>query len=171
MPIVVAGEVPLQSEIARRQAQSDYVDCRTLITKKRYSSALACYLAMVGQTPAWVNTMMAMRNKIVSFVGLKNLGHLGDVDAGKPVEAYQVGERVGIFTILYLSDEEVILGDNDRHLEVQLSMVLRDVVDGQRVTNTTVVHNHNLLGRFYMLFVGPAHKVIAPAVLRRLPVS
>lgn len=171
MPTVTRGQIPEHSEIHRRMKQSDYVDCRQLVSPVRYPSALACYLAMVQETPAWVNAMMALRNKVVSLVGLKNLGHLGAVDADKPVNAYQVGDRVGIFSVLYVTDEEVVLGDDDKHLEVQLSIYLKNEGDVQRVINTTVVHNHNALGRFYMLFVGPAHKVIAPAVLRRLPVT
>ncbi|HEY8706862.1 MAG TPA: DUF2867 domain-containing protein [Burkholderiaceae bacterium] len=32
---------------------------------------------------------------------------------------------------------------------------------------STVVHIHNLLGRVYMLFVAPVHRLIVPAVLGR----
>lgn len=60
--------------------------------------------------------------------------------------------------------------DDDKHLIVQLS-VLKQTHDDthDKLTLSTVVHIHNTLGRVYMVFVGPAHKVIAPAVLRRAP--
>jgi hypothetical protein len=38
----------------------------------------------------------------------------------------------------------------------------------RKVIVSTVVHIHNALGRLYMLFVKPAHCVIAPAVLARI---
>jgi hypothetical protein len=41
------------------------------------------------------------------------------------------------------------------------------MVDGRlQLVVSTVVHEHNWLGWVYMLFVGPAHKVIAPATVR-----
>ncbi|MYN06281.1 DUF2867 domain-containing protein [Pseudoduganella aquatica] len=77
-----------------------------------------------------------------------------------------MGDRVGIFSILYLSDDEVILGDADKHLKVCVSV--RKLSEARSaVAVSTVVHIHNLLGRVYMLFVAPVHKLIVPAVLVR----
>jgi hypothetical protein len=39
---------------------------------------------------------------------------------------------------------------------------------GRKVTTSTVVHIHNMLGHVYMFFVAPAHRIIAPTVLSRL---
>lgn len=65
---------------------------------------------------------MASQNKIVSMLGLKNIGHLGDLDANKLINECQVGDGVGIFTLLFLSDSEIILGDSDKHLDVKVSV-------------------------------------------------
>ncbi|MEO6016579.1 MAG: DUF2867 domain-containing protein, partial [Polaromonas sp.] len=72
------------------------------------------------------------------------------------------------FEVVSVSPDELVLQDDDKHLLVQLSVLKQphdDVHD--RLTISTVVHIHNTLGRIYMAFVGPAHKVIAPAVARR----
>ena len=53
---------------------------------------------------------MALRNRVAGWFGLKNLGHLNGATARRPASEYKLGDRVGIFSILYLSDEEVILG-------------------------------------------------------------
>jgi hypothetical protein len=103
-------------------------------------------------------------------VGLKDLGGLGMVDASKPEAAYQPGDRVGIFTLIATTPDEVLLGDKDKHLEVTLS-VLRLPVDaqGQRmVAVSTVVQVHNWLGHLYMLPVAPIHRRIVPAVLAKM---
>lgn len=68
---------------------------------------------------------------------------------------------------LSISDDEIILGDSDKHLDVKVS-VCKIAQDGrQSVAVTTVVHIHNLLGRIYMLFVAHVHRLIVPASLVR----
>ena len=61
---------------------------------------------------------------------------------------------------------EISLGDSDKHLDVQVSVQKRMHEDASWLAVSTVVHVHNGLGKFYMFFVAPAHRVIAPATLR-----
>ncbi len=162
------ASIPAGSEISRRLAGAHFHDCFELPVPPGGPSALALYLDLLSRTPHWVNTLMAVRNRVVARLGLKNLGALGQVDPDKPAQAYRVGDRVGIFSLLYLSDDEVILGDSDKHLDVQVS-VCRHAEGGRpRVAATTVVWIHNTLGRLYMGAVVPVHKLIVPAMLRRL---
>jgi hypothetical protein len=127
------------------------------------------YLDAVKQTPGWVNFLMSLRNRVVALAGLKNLGSLDAVRPGKAAADYRPGDRAGIFTVLRVSDDEVVLGDDDRHLRVQVSVCKLRRDDGQdAVAVSTVVHLHGLLGRIYMAPVAPLHKLIVPAVLRRL---
>jgi hypothetical protein len=37
--------------------------------------------------------------------------------AAKPVSEYRIGDRVGIFSLLYLSQDEVLPGDSNKHLD------------------------------------------------------
>ncbi|MET0321555.1 MAG: DUF2867 domain-containing protein [Duganella sp.] len=155
--------VPPDSIIFQRLQGASFYDCYALDIAPSDETALAMYLQVVAHTPGWVNALMALRNRMVQLAGLKNLGHLGDVDPSKPATAYRLGDRVGIFSIVHLSDEEVILTDIDKHLKVELSVRKHP----RKVSVSTVVHTHNALGRFYMLFVAPLHRRIVPATLRR----
>jgi hypothetical protein len=131
-------------------------------------TAMEMYLDAVRQTPGWVNFLMSLRNRGGGVGGFKNLGSMGGGGAGKAAAEYKPGDRAGIFTVLRVSDNEVILGDDDRHLRVQVS-VCKVRHDGRdAVAVSTVVHLHGLLGRLYMIPVAPMHKLIVPAVLRRL---
>lgn len=159
---IAATAVPQQSQIARRLQGASFHDCYTVDIPPDAPSALALFLKVAAASPRWVNAAMAMRNRIVQLVGLKNLGLLNDIDPAKPAGDYKVGDRVGIFSILYLSEQEVILGDADKHLKVELSVCKT----GNKVAVSTVVRTHNTLGRIYMLFVAPAHRRIVPASLR-----
>jgi hypothetical protein len=165
--VIASAEVPRESEIHRRLGGAYFYDCYVAPMQSEGASALELYLGVVAQTPPWVNFLMAVRNRVVALFGLKNLGHLGAVNQAKPAGAYQVGDRVGIFSVLYLTQEEVILGDADKHLNVQVS-VRKAGHAGGGIAVSTVVHIHNMLGRIYMLPVTPIHKVIVRAMLRRV---
>lgn len=79
---------------------------------------------------------------------------------------YQVGDRFGLFTVFAITPDEAIIGVDDRHLDVRISLC-RTHVEGQVCAAvSTVVHIHNTLGRVYMAVVGPAHRIIAPATLQ-----
>lgn len=167
MPQITPIAVPAASEIAKQLSGADFFDCYEMPLEHIGRSALDIYLGMIGKTPAWVDLLMGMRNRIVMLFGLKNLGGLGSLCQSKPAAEYRIGDRIGIFTLLSNSEDEVIMGDSDKHLDVKVS-ICKLVHDGkQSVASTTVVHIHNRLGRVYMLFVAPFHRRIVPAVLRR----
>lgn len=159
--------VPASSRISTQLAGADFYDAYDALVQDADKTALEIYLDVVAGTPGWVNFLMAVRNKTVALFGLKNLGHLGNVKAAKGVDAYKVGDRAGIFSIFSLSEQEVILGDADKHLTAQVSL-FKYSADGQcKVAVTTVVHTKNLLGRIYLFFVVPVHKIIVPSMLAR----
>ncbi|MBV7535353.1 DUF2867 domain-containing protein [Duganella sp. sic0402] len=160
---ITTTAIPPHTQIADKLRGADFHDCYETDLQPTPLTALELYLRVVATTPGWVNAAMALRNRIVQLAGLKNLGLLSDIDQNKPASAYKVGDRVGIFTIIYLSEQEVILGDADKHLNVNLSVCK---LPG-KVAISTVVHTKNALGRLYMLFVAPAHRRIVPATLRK----
>ena len=160
-------DVPNNSEISRHLHGAYFFDCYEMPVEFGSKSALEIYLDVVAKTPQWVNTLMTIRNRAVTLVGLKDLGRLSDIKPSKSAGDYKVGDRIGIFSLLFLSDKEIILGDSDKHLEARVSVC--KLAEGARhsVAVSTVVHIHNMLGRIYLFFVVPVHKIIVPAMLSR----
>lgn len=168
-PIPTETTPPVGSRIAERIAGADFHDAWAIDAADPSLSALGQFIRSILATPRWVDTCMTLRNRAVQLVGLKNLGELSRVDPARPDSDYRPGDRVGIFTLFENSPDEVLLGDRDKHLDVVLSVHCARPPDRPvRVTVTTVVHTRNRLGRLYMLPVKPMHKLIAPAVLRRI---
>ncbi len=161
-------DMPAGSRIAQALPNNDFADCYRFDDLWLGKTALETYLILVTRTPGWMNALMAMRNQAVRLVGLKHVGNLSTAVNRKPASEYTVGDRVGIFSIQHLQDDEVVVFDNDKHLVVQLSVV-KHVVDGKPVVSMgTVVHIHNRLGRCYMAVVGPAHSFIVPRMLSQV---
>ncbi|WP_085317886.1 DUF2867 domain-containing protein [Derxia lacustris] len=156
--------VPPASAVARLLPGASFFDAWTVPVADPSLSALDLFLKAARRTPRWIDAAMALRNRVVAPFGLKDLGGLAAVSATRAGADYRPGERVGIFTLIANTPDEVLLGDDDRHLKVVVSLRR----EGAAVVVTTVVHTRNWLGRLYMLPVTPMHKLIAPAFLARL---
>lgn len=162
---VEKSDIPNDSVISDKLSGSHFFDSYSFYTNQPSRKSLQIWLDHASNIPAWVNFLMTCRNKIVSTMGLKNLGHLGDIDNNKSLDEYKVGDKVGIFTLLFVSDTEIILGDFDKHLDVHLSIYKQDN-DSNLISISTVVHVHNSLGKLYMLFVKPMHQLIVPSSIK-----
>jgi Protein of unknown function (DUF2867) len=166
--------IPAECSLHTSARAANFADAYAVLVPRSSLSAIQIYAAIARDTPSWVEALMALRNRVVQVVGLKNLGQLAavpDVPAGAE-QHLQHGTRIGLFSLVSARPDELVMEDADKHLTVQLS-VLKQSVDDQhdRITLSTVVHVKNNLGRLYMLPVGPLHKLIAPAVMRRAPAS
>lgn len=112
---------------------------------------------IVAHQPAWVGWLTRVRDAVVACFGLKTTGQLAALASSERAE------RVSFFRIYSRSESEIVLGEDDRHLDFRVS-VLRGQHD---VTVTTVVHCHNLLGRIYLFVIAPFHRLVVKASLRR----
>lgn len=173
---VNATTLPLDSLAARALPGAYFADCYEVPDPRPEAAPLQAWLDLVARTPRWTRGLMAWRNQLVRLAGLKDLGGLGDLDAEatqRPVADFRVGQRVGIFEIRQIAPHELVLGQDDHHLDVQVALhkLQRPAADGRPqawVAVSTVVHVHNRLGRAYMAVVTPFHRLIARDLLARL---
>jgi hypothetical protein len=167
-PKVLSCALPGDSQIIKALPGADFADCYQLADQWPHLSALETFLELTSHTPGWMNALMSLRNQMVRLVGLKHLGAMRTQTSAKPASKYQVGARIGIFTLEQLQPDEVIAGDDDKHLHVRVSL-FKHTVEGKPVVSiSSVVHIHNTLGHCYMAIVGPVHKLIVPLMLAQV---
>ena len=113
---------------------------------------------MLGHSPRWIERLLALRNFLVSPFGLK-----------KPV-AVGTGavETIGIFPVMSETPGRLVAGLNDKHLDFRVVVDIATFGHGQRVTATTLVLTHNLLGRIYLAIILPFHRLVVRALLRQV---
>jgi len=162
------SEVPPFSALQGSLPTAYFYDCYTVELPPDQRSPLELYLSVVARTPRWIDFLMQVRNKIVARLGLKDMGALSGIDRSKPAHAYRIGDQAGIFKLFEVHENEVILGETDTHLDVKISVAKKSTLGGIAVSVSTVVHVHNTMGRVYMFFVKPAHRIIAPAVASKI---
>lgn len=155
---------PQQSKLKPLSEDAYFADSFSRDISYTGESALALYVAMAHNIPAWVVGAMKLRNWVVSKLGLKDLGTFETPQKTN----YKTGDRAGIFTVVENNEHELILEDRDKHLNVTLSVLVEPKGDTATVHMNTVVYVNNLWGRVYMFFVGPMHKIIVPSTLKQL---
>ena len=73
------------------------------------------------------------------------------------------------FSVLSRSDKELVLGEDDRHLDFRLSLLLTSRENGREaLTATTVVRCHNLLGRAYLTAIKLGHVLVVRSALLKV---
>lgn len=132
---------------------ADWRDCFEGEVGDHQSHSLEIARRLLDHPPAWISGLMALRNRIVSLVGLKAV-------------ALAAGESAGGFPVVSSSPERTVLGFDDSHLDFRIVVDLQEMEDGSVVRVTTLVRRKNLFGRIYLFAVGPFHRRIVPATMR-----
>ena len=116
-----------------------------------------------SQLPPWMISLMKIRDVVVVSFGLKTAKHL------KAVDARNNENRVGIFKVYSKEQTEIILGEDDKHLDFRLSVLYSEAASPlakQRLILSTVVHCHNRLGRLYIFAIAPFHRLLVQFSMR-----
>jgi Protein of unknown function (DUF2867) len=111
---------------------------------------------MLARGPRWIDMLLALRNLMVTPFGLKT---------SAPSSAFGL---VGIFPVVSQTPDRLVAGFNDRHLDFRVVVDVARAGRGQRVTATTLVKTHNLLGRAYLAIILPFHRLIVRSMLRQV---
>jgi hypothetical protein len=164
MPAITAADFPGRSQLSAWLETATFHDSFEAELSDPALSPIEIFQRASRATPRWAARLMAIRNRAVRLVGLKDVGALAE-RVERPAAAYRIGDRLGIFTLLASSDDEIVLGIDDDHLDVRVS-VLKFVRSGAtRYALSTAVRTHNLLGRLYMIPVGRIHPIIVRALM------
>jgi hypothetical protein len=122
--------------------------------------ALARVLAQ--SAPRWADRLMWLRDRIVSVVGLRTSEEAPPGTSRAPLRA---GDKVSIFEVLDRTDDEILFGADDKHLDFRASLLVQHG-DAPSVVLSTVVRYNNALGRVYFFFVRPFHWLIMKSLMR-----
>ncbi|MFD9467181.1 DUF2867 domain-containing protein [Streptomyces sp. NPDC060027] len=126
------------------------------------TSAVDFTRTVLAGTPDWVHELLTVRDKLMSPFGL----HVQKRVAPEDIRVVP-GARLGPFRILTVSDDEVLAGDNDKHLDFRTSFAVREGAAGLEGVCTTAVRYHRRAGHLYFKIIQPFHNLIIPRVVAR----
>lgn len=165
---VTPVELPAQSRIRTLYPEPNLADAFAMRLPDGASTdpeTLARHL--FGRPAPWVAALLGVRDAMVGWLGLKTAKEL---QRGSGL-ASDKAERIFIFRICERAADEIVLGEDDSHLDFRASLLLRrdapELPGGASVTLSTVVRCHNRLGRFYIFVIAPFHRLVVKSALRR----
>jgi hypothetical protein len=112
---------------------------------------------MLARAPRWIEVLLALRNFLVAPLGLKT----------SAPDEHGARDIVGVFPVVGQTPDRLVAGFNDKHLDFRLVVDVASAGHTQRITATTLVLTHNLLGRTYLAIIRPFHRLVVPAMLRQ----
>jgi len=113
---------------------------------------------MFQHQPGWISTLMKLRNIMVAPFGLKRPAHRKALTA----------DSIGPFPVISETPQRLVAGFDDKHLDFRIVIDVAGNAPGRQVLATTLVRTNNLLGRVYLTIIMPFHRIIVPAMLRRI---
>lgn len=168
---IIKTKLPNQSILNSSNKEYGYVDSfqGNLIDIENKFTSVDIGKAFFSSSPQWVGKLFALRNKIVSIFGLKTSGDISNRE--KQLENFkcEAGEQLGLFKVFAKTENEVILGEDDKHLNFRVSLFLNQPTNETNQKNliiSTTVEFNNWFGKIYFLPVRPFHKLIVPSMLK-----
>ena len=169
--MIDSGKIPDSSILKTADKSFDYADSFqssfTDETNKIDATKIGKLFFTSG--PKWIDSLFMVRNKLVGLLGLKTSGNISDRQSQLDNFKCEKGEQLGLFKVFDKTNNEVILGEDDKHLDFRVSLFLEtshDKSQQKNLTITTTVKFNNAFGRLYFLPVRAFHKLIVPTMLK-----
>lgn len=129
------------------------------------ASVTDIFFAVFGHRPGWMKRLMLTRNSIVSLFGIET-PTTHEIMHPEIRSSYRVGDRIGAWPIFALTEDELVAGRDNKHLDFRIS-VLR--MENCLVISTACVV-HNTFAKLYLLCILPFHtwgiqKLISDAII------
>lgn len=165
LQLVTPVMLPPQSGIARIYKSTNLADAFAIRLPEGASSDPELLARFIfSHQPQWIGALLKLRDLLVAGFGLKTAKHLATLGGGDG------SGRVGIFRIYGKSPSEIVLGEDDKHLDFRVSVLCAGEADAdgtRQLVVSTVVHCHNRLGRSYIFLIAPFHRWVVRSSLRR----
>ena len=122
--------------------------------------------AFFDSAPSWVHHMFTIRDVVASKLGLKTISRKEREQMRKSF-SIQPGNSIGLFKVLSKSEEEVIMGEDDKHLNFRVAFLLNALdAESYALHFITTVKIHNWLGKLYFLPVKPMHALVVKSMMK-----
>jgi hypothetical protein len=151
---------PATSLIGGWYHNADLLDSYCVPLPADHGNALHVARATLGQPEAWFRVLISIRDAIMARFGVKTSTQM--------LRKLDAADRVDFFPLIDSTEHEVILGEDDLHLDFRLSLFIqRSAGQPDLLIATTAVRCHNLLGRAYLWMITPFHHLVVRAKLGR----
>jgi hypothetical protein len=137
---------------------AQFIDAYSIAVNDVTLDARRATKKMMARGPRWVEALLNLRNRLVAPFGLKT-----PVPTGTSAT-----DTIGRFPVISETPDRLVVGFNDKHLDFRVVVDVVSEAGERRVTATTLVLTHNLLGRVYLAIILPFHRIIARTMMQQV---
>lgn len=162
---VRSAALPAESSIAHLYAGAHLADAFAITLPAGAPQDIeALARAVLGDPAPWFRALLALRDAIVRPFGVKTSSQIRH-EAGSD----RASTHIDFFPILARRPDELVVGEDDSHLDFRASVLQRPSGNGdeRELVATTAVHCHNLFGRIYIQTIAPFHRLVVRSSLAR----
>ncbi len=168
---ITKTEIPEKSLLKTNNMTYDYIDSFKGQFDDKFQNIGTTEVgkSFFSSGPKWIDKLFAFRNKLASLFGLKTSGKIADKQKIIDNFTCEKGEQLGLFKVFEKTSDEIILGEDDKHLNFRVSLFIDKENENKTKKNliiTTTVKFNNWFGLLYFLPVRPFHKLIVPTMLK-----
>lgn len=158
-PKIEQSDLPPSSQLSSSYGRADFADAFSVdLPERACHDAEALSRHVFARQPAWIGMLLRLRDILVRPFGLKTTADLKE----------KGGDRISLFQVFERYDDEIVLGENDTHLDFRVSVLVQPSSHGRsRLIVTTLVFYNRPLGRAYIKVIAPFHRMVVRASLHR----
>lgn len=160
--MVKRTQLASESQLHGIYKPGDFLDCYSVAISPTDRPLIEILQYMLIAMPAWVRTLMRIRDNVVRVFGIKTTQDLPQDNSFR--KSLAVGDHVSFMRVRSISDSEIILGEDDSHLDFRAALRREPGTDGV-VSFATLVHRHNVTGHLYLGLIKPFHILIVKSRL------
>ena len=159
--VVKTDRIPGKSIIISNFEKIDYQD--TYRINKKTDATIDRITAELFKGPKWADNLMKLRDSVDRIFGLKT-GKKNDTSGQ---EYFPVGSKIDFFTVFDRNENEIVMAENDKHLNFRTSVMIDKSESDTTIYLSTIVKFNNIFGRLYFIPVKPFHRLIIKSLLRK----
>ena len=163
-----AAQIPEGALIEQAVRQIDYQDTYAIQVDPSKAVPTEKLIPLFFDSfPNWARVLMGIRETLANWIGLKTAKGM---DVAQQIKSFkgEVGQSIALFQVWGRTPQEILTGERDKHLDFGLSFFGIEKPECFEIRLSTIVQFNSWLGRVYFFPVGPIHRILVPAMLRRM---
>ncbi|WP_456776534.1 DUF2867 domain-containing protein [Bradyrhizobium sp. USDA 4369] len=135
----------------------DYCESIPVTLSRPDLSVVDAFFAIFGHRPGWMKAILICRNMLAAPFGLE-VSRSRDILSVERQPIYSAGDSMLGWTVFVHTQDELIVGRDNAHLDFRVSLLREDPNAQARMMVSTVCDAHNPFGVIYLKTVLPFHK-------------
>jgi hypothetical protein len=155
---VVDCDVPSSSVLDRHLVESAWFrDSYRTRLQRPHAGIVDIFVAIFAHHPWWMKAALIVRNKLAALFGL-DVPSVSEIMHPQFKSSYAAGEKIGVWPMYSITENEIVAGRDNKHLDFRLSVLKTNDGEAASVTVSTICMVHNVYGKIYLYFIIPFHK-------------